>query len=98
PPGSPPGVSRPRPRVARRLPPVATLGIRAPGHGGKETHDGGPSAHQLRAARGDGRTDAGRDGAVQPRGNPAPRELRGPGARARVFLVLRPVMGRDLPA
>src|SRR5215469_144559 len=60
--------------------------------------DGGPAAHQLRPARSDGRADAGGDGAMQPGGNPAAGELGGPGARARLLLVLRPVMGRDLPA
>src|SRR5215469_16960141 len=101
-----PAISGPRPRrwpgatgcagsrAARRETPYWRYG----GPCREGDRDGGPAAHQLCPARSDGRADAGGNGAMQPGGNPAAGELGGPGARARLLLVLRPVLGRDLPA
>src|SRR5215471_3546424 len=64
----------------------------APGRG-----DGPQTADQLPAARGDGRRDAGRDGAVPAGGHAAAGEFGGARARAGLLLGVRPVVAGDLP-
>src|SRR3954452_23799415 len=81
------GLQRPAHRTESRL----RCALGDPDGGGD--HARGQAADQLRAAGGHDARDARRDGALRPRGDAAPGELRGPRARPGGVLVLRELLG-----